>query len=118
MIDVNAQDLLPNIPLPLHEASAVALEWPRLRNHIASHTLSPLGWGWILALEPSSDLAWIDLQQQRTAEMRRMATAGGSFDFRGLFDPTTQLEKASIDGAALEAIEILNLLNVVERVAA
>jgi DNA mismatch repair protein MutS2 len=118
MIDVNAQDLLPNIPLPLHEASAVALEWPRLRNHIAGHTLSPLGRGWIMALEPSSDLAWIDLQQQRTAEMRRMATAGGSFDFRGLFDPTTQLEKASIDGAALEAIEILNLLNVVERVAA
>jgi DNA mismatch repair protein MutS2 len=118
MIDVNAQDLLPNIPLPLHEASAVALEWPRLRNHIAGHTLSPLGRGWILALEPSSELAWIDLQQQRTAEMRRMATAGGSFDFRGLFDPTTQLEKASIDGAALEATEILNLLNVVERVSA
>jgi DNA mismatch repair protein MutS2 len=115
---VNAQDLLPNIPLPLHEASAVALEWPRLRNHIAGHTLSPLGRGWILALEPSSDLAWIDLQQQRTAEMRRMATVGGSFDFRGLFDPTTQLEKASIDGAALEAIEILKLINVVERVAA
>jgi DNA mismatch repair protein MutS2 len=47
-----------------------------------------------------------------------MLATGGTFDFNGLFDPTTQLDKARIDGAALEALEILNLLNVAERVAA
>ena len=71
-----------------------------------------------MALEPCSDPAWIDEQQQRTAEMRRMLGGGGSFEFHGMFDPTEMLEKAGIDGAALEAMEILHLLNVVERVAA
>jgi DNA mismatch repair protein MutS2 len=109
---------LPSIPYPLREASAAALEWPRLREHIAGRTSSPLGRAWILALEPSSDQPWIDQQQQRTAEMRTMLTRGGSFEFHGLFDPTTLLDKARIDGAALEGIEIRDLLNVVERIAA
>jgi len=115
---VTSPHLLPTIPSPLHEASAAALEWPRLRDHIAGRTFSPLGRAWILALEPSADPVWIDQQQQRTAELRAMLTRGGSFDFHGLFDPTTLLDKARIDGSALEGIEILSLLTVVERVAA
>jgi len=115
---VNAPDLLPIIPSPLRESSSAALEWPRLRDHIAGRTFSPLGRAWIQALEPSSDVAWIDQQQQRTAEVRAMLTRGGSFDFHGLFDPTILLDKARIDGAALESTEIRDLLTVVERVAA
>jgi len=115
---VNSPELLPIIPSPLREASTAALEWPRLRENIAGRTFSPLGRAWILALEPSADLAWIDQQQQRTAEMRAMLTRGGSFEFRGLFDPTALLDKARIEGAALESTEIRDLLAVVERVAA
>ncbi len=115
---MNAPDLLPIIPSPLRESSSAALEWPRLRDHIAGRTFSPLGRAWIQALEPSSDVAWIDQQQQRTAEVRAMLTRGGSFDFHGLFDPTILLDKARIDGAALESTEIRDLLTVVERVAA
>ena len=40
------------IPFPLRESSAAALEWPRLREHIAGRTSSPLGRAWMLALEP------------------------------------------------------------------
>jgi DNA mismatch repair protein MutS2 len=115
---VNAPELLPIIPSPLRESSAAALEWPRLRDHIAGRTISPLGRAWVLALEPSADLAWIDEQQQRTAELRTMLTRGGSFEFHGLFDPTTLLDKARIDGAAVESTEIRDLLAVVERIAA
>jgi DNA mismatch repair protein MutS2 len=115
---VNAPELLPVIPLPLRESSSAALEWPRLRDYLASRTTSPLGRAWVLALEPSADLAWIDQQQQRTAELRAMLTRGGSFEFHGLFDPTVLLDKARIDGAALESTEIRDLLAVVERVAA
>ena len=89
-----------------------------LREHIAGHTFSPLGRAWLLALEPSADLAWIETQQQRTDEWRRFLMRGGSFDFHGLFDPTTLLEKARIDGSALEGLEIRDLLEVVERVSA
>jgi DNA mismatch repair protein MutS2 len=116
--EVNSPEPLPIIPSPLPESSAAALEWPRLREHIAGRTFSPLGRAWILALEPSADVAWIDQQQQRTSEVGSMLARGGSFEFRGLFDPATLLDKARIDGAALESTEIRDLLTVVERVSA
>jgi DNA mismatch repair protein MutS2 len=115
---VNVPELLPIIPSALRESSAAALEWTRLRDYIADRTFSPLGRAWILALEPCADLVWIDQQQQRTSELRSMLLRGGSFEFRGLFDPTVLLDKARIDGAALESTEIRDLLTVVERVAA
>jgi DNA mismatch repair protein MutS2 len=110
--------LLPYIPSPLAEASAVALEWPRLRELIAGRASSPLGRAWVLALEPSANRVWIEAQQQRTGEIRDLLTGGGSFEFHGLFDPTERLEQAGIEGTALEALEINALLTVVERVAA
>ena len=118
MIDVPSAVLAANIPSPLSESSAAALEWPRLRDYLSTRTFSPLGKAWVLALEPSSNLAWIEAQQQRTQEMRALYNSGGSFDFHGLFDPTPLLEKARIEGSALEALEILSLVTVVERIAA
>ncbi len=110
--------LIPDIPSPLTESSSTALEWPRLRDQIAAGAASPLGKAWTSAMEPSADLAWIELQQQRTSEIRDLLTGGGSFDFHGLFDPTLLLDKARLDGAALEPLEIASLLTVVERIAA
>ncbi len=110
--------LLPLVPEPLFESSSAALEWPRLRDHIARKAVSPLGRAWTLALQPSSDLEWILRQQTRTGEMRSFLNGGGSFDFHGLFDPASLLDKARIDGTALEALEIVAVLEIVERVAA
>ncbi|WP_370561319.1 endonuclease MutS2 [Edaphobacter albus] len=89
-----------------------------MRDHVASRTFSPLGKAWVLALEPSADLGWIETQQQRTEEMRAFYESGASFDFHGLFDPTDLLDKARIEGSALEPLEILALVTVVERIAA
>ncbi len=110
--------LLPETPSPLAESAAAALEWPRLREHIASLAASPLGRAWTLALEPCSDAGWIDAQQQRTAEIRDFLTGGGSFDFHGLFDPITLLDEARVEGAALEGTQINALLALIERLAA
>ena len=109
---------LPEIPQPLVESSAAALEWPRLRALIAGRAVSPLGRAFTEALEPSTDLAWITAQQTRTAELRNFLATGGSFDFNGLFDPTDLLHKSRIEGSALEPLEILTLLELTERVAA
>jgi DNA mismatch repair protein MutS2 len=49
--------------------------------------------------------------------MRGFLERGGTFTFQGLFDPTGLLEKARIEGAALEGLEIASLLTVAERVA-
>jgi DNA mismatch repair protein MutS2 len=118
MEDVPSVELTAHIPSPLAESSSAALEWPRLRAAIAGRTWSPLGKAWVLALEPSSDLVWINAQQQRTQEMRAFYSEGASFDFHGLFDPTVLLEKARIEGSALEALEILSLVAIVERIVA
>jgi DNA mismatch repair protein MutS2 len=111
-------ELLPNIPNTLSERGGAALQWEALRERLAAGARSPLGRAWVLALEPSADLAWIDQQQQRTAEMRRLVVAGGGFEFRGLVDPTDLLDKARIDGAALEPLELMAMLEMAERVAA
>jgi DNA mismatch repair protein MutS2 len=108
--------LLPQIPTPLEETSAVALEFPRLQEHIASRAWSQLGRAWLAALTPSADSGWIATQHQRTQQMRSFLVSGGIYDFHGLFDPTALLEKARIEGAALEPVEILSLLTLVERV--
>jgi DNA mismatch repair protein MutS2 len=110
--------LLPNIPSPLNESSAGALEWPRLRDHIAGFAVSPLGRAWTLALEPCADAGWIEAQQQRTAEVRDFFTGGGSFDFHGMFAPGDLLDESRLEGAALEAQQINALLTVIERLAA
>ena len=111
-------DLLPRIPQQLAERGGAALQWERLRERLAAGARSSLGRAWVLALEPSADAVWIDTQQQRTAEMRRLVAGGSGFEFRGLIDPTEFLEKARIEGSALEPVELLALLEMVERVAA
>ncbi len=106
-------------PLPsrLAETSGAALQWTDLIEHLARGAHSELGKRHLLALEPSSDLDWIERQQQRNAEMRQWIAAGG-FDFHGIFDAAEMLERAHIEGAALEAVEIRSLLAHAERVAA
>ena len=106
------------IPGALAESSGAALEWPRLREHIAGLAHSPLGRGWTLRLEPSSDREWIEQQQQRTAEIRGLLAGGGHFEFHGLFDPAELLRETRVEGVALEGTEINRLLHVAERLAA
>jgi DNA mismatch repair protein MutS2 len=103
--------------MQLPEASAGALEWPRLREYVAGHAQSPLGRGWVLALEASADAGWIETQQQRTQEVRDFLTGGGSFDFHGMFDPTELLDEARVEGSALEGVQLLAVLGVVEKLA-
>ena len=109
--------LLPEIPSKLTERGGASLQWENLREHLAMGTQSPLGRAWVTALEPSADLAWIEAQQQRNAEMQRLLSSG-SFDFRGIFDVNDTLEEARIEGAALEALELRAVIVHAERVEA
>src|SRR5437762_7848284 len=74
IVAVKPPELLPTIPSLLRESSATVLEWPRLREHIAGRTSSPLRRARLVALQPSSDAPWLDQQQQRTAEVHAMLT--------------------------------------------
>lgn len=107
----------PEIPSPLSEISAAALQWPELIDRLSLRAQSPLGKLWIEALKPSSDSTWVEEQQQRNAEMQKLIR-GGTFDFHGIFDVTETLDKARIEGSALEAMEIRSLIVHAERVEA
>ncbi len=110
--------ILPAISSPLHNTSAEILEFPRLLALVAGYATTEIGGAWIQALRPSTDIAWAQREQRHVQEVRRLLTAGGSFDFHGLFDPAPSLEQASIPGATLEIGEIRALATLVERLAA
>ena len=93
-------------PSPIHHSSERVLEFDQMRQLLAIYTGSPLGHERVMQLTPSRDREWIERQQQLAAELRGYLRAGAHFDFHGLLDPTTLVNKSRIRGAALEIIEI------------
>jgi len=100
---------------PLAHTSARALEFDSMREILRAYAFSPLGQAKIAALAPSGDGAWIERQQQLTAEIREYLRVGARFEFSGLLDPTALVEKAHIEGAALDTAEIRDVVLVVDR---
>ncbi len=100
---------------PLLHTSAQVLEFSALRDLVRGYAWSPLGHARVSALEPVSDLDWIENQQQMAAEIREFLRAGGRFDFAGLLDPRQELAKARIEGAALDPAQIREILLVADR---
>jgi DNA mismatch repair protein MutS2 len=102
---------------PLRETSAAALEWTRLRDHLAGRTQSTLGRAHVLALEPSRDIQGIERAQNLTAELRIYLAGGGTLGFQGLFDADGLLDKARIPNAALEPLELRRIAELAELIA-
>src|SRR5271166_1011533 len=106
-----------SIPDPIGRTSERLLEFDHLRDLLAAYTASPLGKGRIAALAPSGNRQWIERQQQLAEELRGYMQSGGGFDFHGLHDPTLLIQKARIQGAALELNEIRDVLHLADRAA-
>ncbi|MGA2905118.1 MAG: Smr/MutS family protein [Candidatus Korobacteraceae bacterium] len=104
-------------PCPMQNSSGHVLEFDQFRQLLAAYTASPLGHERVMQLTPSRDRHWIERQQQLTEELRGYLRSGGRFDFHGLLDPAPLIDKARIAGAALEIVEIRDLLMVADRAA-
>ncbi len=104
-------------PSPVQHCSERVLEFDQLCQVLALYTGSPLGRARVTLLTPSRDRLWIERQQQLTQELRGYLRAGGHFDFHGLLDPTSLINKSRIQGAALEIAEIRDLVLVADRAA-
>jgi DNA mismatch repair protein MutS2 len=103
------------VPNPVTRSSSRLLEFEALRELLAGYASSPLGHERIAALAPSLDPAWIENQQQLTAEIREYRRVGGRFEFAGLPEVQTLIEKSRIAGAALETTEIRDVVLVADR---
>jgi len=88
-----------------------------LRDLLRGYASSDLGQAKVSALAPSLDSAWIENQQKLTTEIREFQRVGGRFEFSGLTDISRLLEKSRISGAALETLEIHDVITVVDRAA-
>ena len=104
-------------PRPVSQTSSRVLEFDSLRDLLRGYASSPLGQGLIAHLEPSTDREWIENQQELTTEIREFRRVGGRFDFSGLLDVTKLVEKSKIAGAALETIDIRDVVLMVDRAA-
>ncbi|HEX6503422.1 MAG TPA: Smr/MutS family protein [Terriglobales bacterium] len=105
------------LPEPLVHSSARLLEFDALLDLLRTYAVSPLGKGRVTELAPSSDHVWIENQQQLAAEIREYRRVGGRFEFAGLLHPGKLVEKARIEGSALETSEIRDIVLVVDRAA-
>jgi DNA mismatch repair protein MutS2 len=93
------------------------LEFDTLRELLQGYAASDLGRARLAAIAPSAGRVWIQNQHQLTAEIREFRRVGGNFNFAGLLEISELLEKARISGAALETLEILSVITVVDRAA-
>jgi DNA mismatch repair protein MutS2 len=105
------------VPNRLAHTSARVLEFESVLDLLRGYAPSPLGHARVLALAPSADRGWIQLQHQLTSETREFRRVGGRFEFSGLLDVSQSVEKARIAGAALETGEIRDIVLVVDRTA-
>jgi DNA mismatch repair protein MutS2 len=99
----------------LQHTSARALEFDALLDLLRGYAQSPLGRARIAALAPVSAAEWIRRQQALTQEIRDYRRAGGRFEFAGLEDPGKLIDKARIEGTALEATELRDVVAVLDR---
>jgi DNA mismatch repair protein MutS2 len=91
------------------------LEFPALRDLLRAYTRSPLGVSRVAALAPSGDRPWFEEQQQLTVEIREFLRVGGGFEFHGLEDHGQLIARAAIAGAALESLELRDIVTTIER---
>ncbi len=103
------------VPNPVHHTSSRLLEFETLRELLAGYSSSPLGQRRIAGLLPSLNRPWIETQQQLTTEIREYRRVGGRFEFAGLPEVKTMIEKSRIAGAALETGEIRDVVLVADR---
>ena len=101
----------------MKNSSARVLEFEALRDLLRGYAASDLGRTRVAELAPSTDLPWIQNQQQLTKEIREFRRAGGGFNFAGLTGISSLLDKSRIAGAALETLEIVSVITVVDRAA-
>jgi DNA mismatch repair protein MutS2 len=102
----------------LAHSSARVLEFESLRQLLRAYASSPLGQNRIARLPVSTDREWIQTQQDLATEMGEFRRVGGRFDFAGLMEVASPVEKSRIAGVALETTDIRDVILVIDRVAA
>jgi DNA mismatch repair protein MutS2 len=93
------------------------LEFPRVLQRLASYAASPLGRQRALAVQPSTDLAWIRAALDLTTEMTEALGARLDPPLGGIQDIRALVRRAAID-ATLDATDLALVADVLRSIAA
>lgn len=90
------------------------IEFPKVRELVAAHSMTALGRDMILALQPMHDTEWLRREHERVYEMHTLVMSGEAFPIEHTEDVQAHLNKSFIAGAYLQATDILDVLEVMQ----
>jgi len=93
-----------------------ALEFDRIRETLASRTLTPLGRAAALALEPTDDAADVQARLDTTSEAVRLLADGGSLSIQAPDALIEILDALAIAGQPLDPMSLIGLATFVDSV--
>ncbi|MBN1690518.1 MAG: endonuclease MutS2 [Dehalococcoidia bacterium] len=93
----------------MDRSSIEMLEFPRVRERLASYTSFPAGRELALSLQPVSDADWVRLLLRQSAEARRLISIRPDFHIAEAYDVREDVMRAQ-KGASLEPAVLLKVL--------
>jgi len=96
----------------MDEHTLRVLEFYKVRDILKRHAASEPGALRIDEVTPSDDPAWVRRSLKEVYELAGFIEAGGSVPLGGLKDVRAQLKKASVEGAVLSPLELLEVAGV------
>src|SRR5712692_7308551 len=91
------------------------LEFDALRALVRRHAQTETGRARVDALAPIDDLSELQRGLRAVSEMIELRQRGARFSFDSIADPTEPISRLKIEGAALEALAILDLARLCRR---
>ena len=91
----------------MNQHALTVLEYPRVLAVVADRATSTLGGRRLRALQPSTDLAWLDSEHRRVAAVRALAASEGGWSPEPTPDVTEPLARLRVVGTVWSAPELL-----------
>lgn len=85
------------------------LEFPKVLEHVAANAISDVGAELIRAIEPVEDSEWLRLEHRRVQELLTVLQRDLDLPLEGLHDIRPLLNKAKVENAFLQPIQLLNV---------
>jgi len=99
----------------MHDQAFAILEFNSLRALVSRNAQTDMGRARIEAVSPVDDFPALQRELDATGECIELRKRGARFSFESVTDPAEPLSRLRIEGAALEALALLDLARICER---
>src|SRR6266567_1526712 len=101
--------------LSMHDQAFAILEFNSLRALVSRNAQTDMGRARVDAVSPVDDFPALQRELDATGECIELRKRGVRFSFESVTDPAEPLSRLRIEGAALEALALLDLARICER---